>query len=213
MAQAIDARQSARSREGAVARGLDRSLIDRLISWAGAVVAIALLLLGAAAIFGGSFALDNVRDRLEPQAIAFPPADAMTAQESAEVGTFAGEEVDTGTEAEAYSRYIGIHLNDIGGGMTYAELGGVQRELEADIESASASAVPQLEEELASITAQRETVFKGETLRAILLNAYGWWMVGQITLFAGIGLVVVGLLLGILVLLGFRHARRIASQA
>ena len=30
------------------------------------------------------------------------------------------------------------------------------------------------------------TVFKGETLRSILLNAYGWWKVAQITFIASI---------------------------
>jgi hypothetical protein len=70
--------------------------------------------LGAAAIFGGTFGQDNVRDRLEPQAITFPPAAAMTPEEKAEVGDFAGASVDTGIEAEAYSRYIGLHVTEIG---------------------------------------------------------------------------------------------------
>ena len=30
------------------------------------------------------------------------------------------------------------------------------------------------------------TVFKGETLRSILLNAYGWWKVSQITYIAAL---------------------------
>ena len=30
-----------------------------------------------------------------------------------------------------------------------------------------------------------DTLFKGETLRSILLNAYGWWTVATIALFAG----------------------------
>ena len=39
----------------------DRRFIDLMISWSGAVVAVALVALGAAAIYGGTFALDNVR--------------------------------------------------------------------------------------------------------------------------------------------------------
>ena len=72
MAQAIEATRGFKVRENSVARRMDRSLIDRLVSWAGAVVAVALLALGGAAIYGGNFALDNVRDRLEPQNITFP---------------------------------------------------------------------------------------------------------------------------------------------
>jgi hypothetical protein len=201
-------------KEGAVVRKMDRSLIDKLISWAGAVVAFALVALGAAGIYGGSFALDNVRDRLEPQNISFGAVSEMTPAEKAEVGEFAGQKVDTGTEAEAYSRYIGLHLTEIGGGKTYAELGGPLFALEAQIEEAQAAGknTAAMEEELAGLTGQRETVFKGETLRAILLNAYGWWTVGQITFFAGLGMVVAGLILAVLVALGFRHARKAAAS-
>ena len=214
MAQAIEATRGFKVKEGSVAHAMDRSLVDRLISWAGAVVAVSLIALGGAAIFGGSFALDNVRDRLEPQNIAFGPAAAMTPEEKAEVGEFAGQKVDTGTEAEAYSRYIGLHLSDIGGGKTYAELGGPLFALEAQIEEAQVAGenTAAMEEELAGLRAQRDTVFKGETLRAILLNAYGWWMVGQITFYAGIGMVVAGLILAVLVALGFRHARKAAAS-
>jgi len=214
VAQAIEATRATRARQAAVAHTMDRSLIDRLVSWAGAVVAVALIGLGGAAIFGGSFALDNVRDRLEPQNITFSPASEMTPEERAEVGGFAGQKVDTGTEAEAYSRYIGLHLAEIGGGKSYAELGGPLFALEAQIEEATAAGedTAAMEEELAGLQGQRETVFKGETLRAILLNAYGWWMVGQITFFAGIGMVIAGLILAMLVALGFRHARKAAAS-
>jgi hypothetical protein len=214
VAQAIEATKGFGIGEGAVAHKMNRSLVDRLISSAGAVVAVALVALGAAAIYGGTFALENVRDRLEPQNISFSPAAEMTPEEKAEVGSFAGQAVDTGPEAEAYSRYIGLHLSEIGGGKTYAELGGPLFALEAQIEEAQAAGedTAAMEEELAGLQAQRDTIFKGETLRAILLNAYGWWTVGQITFFAGIGMVVAGLVLAVLVALGFRHARKAAAS-
>lgn len=214
MAQAAGAVSGYKVKE-AVAHKMDRSLIDKLISWAGAVVAFSLVALGAAAIYGGSFALDNVRDRLAPENITVGPAADMTAEEKAIVGDLAGQKVDTGTEAEAYSRYIGLHLKEIGGGKTYAELGGPIFALQAEIEKAQAAGqdTAAMEEELAGLTAQRDTVFKGETLRSILLNAYGWWTVGQITFFAGIGMVLAGLVLAVLAALGFRHARRAAASA
>ena len=87
--------------------------------------------------------------------------------------------------------------------------------LEDQVNAAKASSDPQLpklEKQVAAVTAQRDTIFKGETLRAILLNAYGWWTVGQITLFAGIGMVLVGMILAVLVALGFRHARKAAAS-
>ena len=210
MAQAVERVGLSYAAEAGEARRISRRTIDLLISWSGAVVALALVALGAAAIYGGSFALDNVRDRLEPQNIAFGPTSEMSPEEKAEVGGFGGQKVDTGTEAEAYSRYIGLHLAEIGGGKSYAELGGPLFALEAQIEEAKAAGenTTAMEAELAGLQGQRDTVFKGETLRAILLNAYGWWTVGQITFYAGIGMVIAGALLAMFVGLGFFHARK-----
>jgi len=56
---------------------MDRKAWDRIVSSAGAVLAVILLVLGGAPIYGGNFGQDNVRDRLAPQNISFPPADAM----------------------------------------------------------------------------------------------------------------------------------------
>ncbi len=53
----------------------------------------------------------------------------------------------------------------------------------------------------------------GETLRSILLNAYGWWTVSTIALYAGYVMVIAGIPFAILAFLGFRHARREAAVA
>ena len=116
MAQAMSA-AGVGAKERTAAR-LDRRTLDTLISGTGAVVAIVLLFLGGIGVWGGLFARDNVADRLEPQNISFPPAAAMTPAEKAEIGEFAGQKVDTGAEAEAFSRYIGGHLADINEGAT-----------------------------------------------------------------------------------------------
>ena len=201
MAQALEATRGFKAREAEVAHGLDRRLRDLMISWSGAVVAIVMIALGAAAIYGGSFAMDNVRDRLEPQKISFPPASAMTAEELADVGSFAGQDVTTGTEAEAFSRYIGGHLVGINDGKTYSET------------SSAARAEGISEKEAAELQGKADTLFKGETLRGMLLNAYGWWTVGQITLYAGIGMAFAGLVLALLAAFGFRHARKARATA
>jgi hypothetical protein len=209
VAQVMKTTRGSKVNEQSMANSMDRSLIDRLISWAGAVVAIALVALGAAAIYGGSFALDNVRDRLEPQNITFPPTDAMSPEERGELGEFAGQKVDTGTEAEAYSRYIGGHLVDINEGATYSETSSESRAYAAEVGENPTEAEAAT---MAELDSKVQTLFRGETLRAILLNAYGWWTVGQITFFAGIGMVIVGLVLAVLVALGFRHARKAAAS-
>jgi hypothetical protein len=209
VAQAIEATRGFKVRENSVARSMDRSLIDRLISWAGAVVAVALIALGGAAIYGGSFALDNVRDRLEPQNITFPPVEAMSPEEKAELGEFAGQKVDTGSEAEAFSRYIGGHLAEVNEGKTYSETSSESRAYAAEVgENPTEAEAAKLAENDGKV----QTLFRGETLRAILLNAYGWWTVGQITFYAGIGMVIAGLILAVLVAFGFRHARKAAAS-
>ncbi len=177
---------------------MDRQGWDRIVSSAGAVVAAVLLVLGGAAIYGGNFGQDNVRDRLTPQNISFPPAEAMSPEEMAEVGDYAGATVDTGNEAEAFSRYIGLHLGEVNDGATYSETSAAAREegLDADV--------------AAELQGKADTLFKGETLRSILLNAYGWWTVSTIAVFAGYAMVIAGLILGVLAFLGFRHARRAA---
>ncbi|HET7419557.1 MAG TPA: hypothetical protein VFL27_04180, partial [Candidatus Dormibacteraeota bacterium] len=50
-----------------------------------------------------------------------------------------------------------------------------------------------LQSQITQLNAQRDTLFKGETLRASLLNAYGWWTVGTYTTFAAYGLFLVAL--------------------
>ena len=179
---------------------MDRSSWDKIVSGAGAVIAVVLIALGAMAIYGGQFGRDNVRDRLAPQNIEFPPADAMSPEEKAELGDFAGEKVDTGAEAEAYSRYIGGHLVGVNDGKTYSETSSEARALEED------------DPARAELDAKVQTLFRGETLRSILLNAYGWWTVATITFWAGFVAVAAGLLLGIFSILGFRHASKVSTM-
>ncbi len=175
---------------------MGRQAWDRIVGSIAAVLAVALVVLGGAAIYGGNFGQDNVRDRLAPQNIAFPPADAMTAAEFAEVGAFAGATVDTGNEAEAFSRYIGLHLSEVNGGATYSETSAAAREEGLNPKVA------------ADLQVKADTLFKGETLRAILLNGYGWWTVATIALYAGWVMLFAGLALLLLGVLGFRHSRK-----
>jgi hypothetical protein len=178
-----------------------RTMWDTIVSGAGAVIAIALIVIGAAAVYGGNFGRDNVQERLQPQNVVFPPFDAMTPAEQQTVGEFAGQTVDTGPEAEGFARYIGGHLTEVNEGKTYSETSSAAREEGLDPKTA------------ADLQVKADSLFKGETLRSILLNAYGWWTVATIALFVGFALIAAGLVLGFLSLLGFRHARRAAGNS
>jgi len=179
---------------------MDRSTWDKIVSGAGAVVAVVLITLGGMAIYGGNFGQQNVRDRLQPQHISFPPADAMSPEELGEVGEFAGQPVENGVQAEAFSRYIGGHLQFVNDGKTYAETSAAARAEGLDPKVA------------AELQGKADTLFKGETLRSILLNAYGWWTVATIALWAGIAMLIAGAGLGILSILGFVHAKRVGIK-
>ncbi len=103
-----------------------------------------------------------------------------------------------GAQAETYANYfIGRHLFLIGGGKTYSQLSG------------AALANPKN----TALAAQVETVFKGTTLRSMLLEAYGFWQFGQIALIAAIASYIAAALMLILSILGFVHLRRTAPEA
>lgn len=175
---------------------MNRKLWDQIVSASAAVIAIAMIVLGGLAVYGGNFGRDNVRTRLEPENVTFPPFDAMTPEEQVAVGDFAGQQVVNGPQAEAFSRYIGGHLAGVNDGKTYSE-------------TSAAARVEGLDPDVAAeLAGKADTLFKGETLRSILLNAYGWWTVATIALFAGYAMIALGIVLGLLAFLGFRHAKR-----
>jgi hypothetical protein len=179
---------------------MDRKVWDQMVSSAAAVVAVVLIVLGGLAIYGGNFAQDNVTDRLEPQNITFPPYEAMSPEEQATIGDFAGEQVVNGEQAKGFSDYIGGHLVSVNEGATYSETSAAAREEGLDPDTA------------AELQGKADTLFKGETLRAILLNAYGWWTVATVALYAGYVMVAAGIILAILAFFGFRHAKRAAAK-
>ena len=87
------------------------------------------------------------------------------------VSQYAGQQLLTGQQAEAYAdHFIAVHLSEIGGGKTYSQL------------STEAIAQPNN----TALANQVATVFKGTTLRSMLLNAYGWWKVSQILYIAAL---------------------------
>ena len=84
---------------------------------------------------------------------------------------YAGQQLVTGQQAQPDAdNFIAVHITNIAGGKTYAQL------------SAASLAQPN-NTKLARHVA---TVFKGETLRSMLLNAFGRWKVFQITYIAAL---------------------------
>ena len=154
-------------------------------SMAGLGVAGALAVLGTAMMSNANFSDDYVTRQLVQQRITFKPVDALTEEErqSACVVANAGKPMTTGKQAECYANeFIGTHIKAIGRGRTYAELEDVRTGLLAQIAAAQASGdpgLPKLQSDLGALTSQRETMFKAEMLRGILLTSFGFSTLGE----------------------------------
>jgi hypothetical protein len=145
-----------------------------------AALAAVLLIAGGLLIWGSAYVHNTVQGQLAAQQITFPPASAFAHPKAGgeitpgmipSVSQYAGQQLLTGQQAEAYAdHFIAVHIQNMTGGKTYAQL------------SSQAQAQPGNTQ----LAGQVATVFKGETLRSMLLNAYGWWKVSQITYIASL---------------------------
>ena len=130
------------------------------------ILAVVALLLGVKLRSLSNFAHDNVHTQLAAQRIAFPPkgSDALSPKEFPDLQRYAGQSVDTGAKAEAYANgFIARHLASIAGGKTYAEV----------------SAAAQQQPANAQLQQQAQTLFRGETLRGLLLTTYAFDKMGS----------------------------------
>lgn len=134
--------------------------------------------------WGNSFIHNQIKDELTTQQIYFPDANSASivalpsSSDQAAMNQYGGQQLTTGEQAKVYANsFIGVHLSEVAGGQTYSQM------------SAKAMANPTD----TKIAGQVATLFKGETLRGLLLNAYGWWTIGTYALYAAIGLAVAAL--------------------
>jgi hypothetical protein len=177
-----------------------RRTFDVLATTAGLLIAGLLLVAGGLLTWGHNFVTSEVHTQLAAQKIVFPPANspAVAGPQFAPMRQYGGQLMTTGAQAQVYAdHFIAIHLTEIGGGQTYSQL------------SAKALASPKD----AALAAQVQTMFRGETLRGLLLNAYAFWTMGQIMLWAAIAAFAGAGLLILLAIFGFVHLRRTAPQA
>lgn len=199
---------------------MKRRTLDILFSAGGLLLAGLLLILGVVLTSNASFAKDYVHDQLVEQKIFFSPTAALTDAEKKVdcLVANAGKQLSTGKQAECYANeYIGDHLKGIGGGKTYAELGTPQRELQAKIADVTKAnpndpQLVDLNKQLTALNGQRDTVFKGETLRGVLLTSYGFSVFGDKGALAATVCYVVAALLALLSLAGFAHAFRTSPE-
>ena len=142
---------------------------------AGFALSAILLVAGGLLLWGSTYIHNMVHNQLAAQQIFFPPKAAfahpkagteITPSMIPSVSQYAGQQLVTGQQAQSYAdNFIAVHITNMTGGKTYAQL------------SAASLAQPNN----TKLAGQVATVFKGESLRSMLLNAFGWWKVSQIT--------------------------------
>jgi hypothetical protein len=190
-----------------------RRTIDKIMIGIGVVATGAFVVAGSLLAYGANFSDDYVHDELSSQNISFPDAESLNGEGRADLVKYAGEQVTTGPQAEAYASFINGHLEGIADGQTYADLGTVERAAKAAVTEAvdngqPKAAVAELQAKADGVTAQRDSLFRGETLRGLLLTAFAWSTVGMIAGYAAIGAFIAAAMMAVLVVLGFVHLRR-----
>ncbi|MCW2527455.1 MAG: hypothetical protein JWM76_2315 [Pseudonocardiales bacterium] len=178
---------------------MQRKSLDRIISSFGISLVALLLIAGGLLTWAHNFVTNEVHTQLAAEQIYFPAKDsaAVAGAEFAPMRKYAGQQLTTGKQAQTYAdHFIAIHLKEIGGGKTYSQL------------STEAQANPTDTKLAATVN----TMFKGETLRGLLLNAYAF---GTMALIAGIAAIAAFVGAGVLLLLsllGIWHSRRVTDE-
>ena len=175
-----------------------RRTFDVVASSVGALLTVLLVVAGALMLWAYLFVDNQVHDQLAAQKIFFPASDsaaikALPAEDAAAMNKYAGQQMTNGAQAKTYANhYIAVHLKEIGQGQTYSEV--------------SAKALQNPTDE--KLKAQADTLFKGETLRGLLLNAYAFWQMGQIAKWGAIVSFAAAAIMVVLTILGYIHVRR-----
>jgi hypothetical protein len=197
-------------REAVVVR---RRTIDTVLIAAGVVVTVVLLAAGALLTWGSNFAEDYVSDELSSQNIFFPDAASLEEDGRDDLVNYADEQVTTGAEAEAYASLINTHMQGIADGATYAELGGPQSEARGALAAAQEAGeddatIAELQGTVDELTGQRDSLFRGETLRGLLLSTFAWSTIGRIAGIAATVAFIAAAAMVVLVVLGLFHRFR-----
>ncbi len=187
-------------------------------------LSIGALVVGGVALWLGGFIQNNIRTELESQQINFSAAEQLSDEERALPGIVdnAGLPVTTGNQAQVYAGLIGLHMHEAAAnagyeGASYASLGGIQRQLRAEIATATDAgdedAVAAAQEQLTAVTNLRNTMLTGSTLRGTLLSAYGWDNVATGVVATGGFVIVLAVIFFVLFIYEWRRGHLPPTQA
>jgi len=190
---------------------MKRRTFDKLVSYLGLGLAALLLIFAGLLNFGAGFANDSVTSQLENQNISFPIEAGLPSETKDQLLKWAGKQVTTGEMAKDYSDlYIWEHMKAsatavMGKPATYSEVASAYM-------MATRTATPDTVrvQKLADL---QESLFKGNTLRGMLLEAYAFGTLGVIAGYAAIAAFVGGILFLLLAIAGLMHIRRTPEDA
>ena len=195
---------------------MKRRTLDIAFSVGGLLFGVLLLVLGLVLTNQANFAEDYVTEQLSEQQISFTPAEALSEEEAASacLVEFAGTPLDSGAKAECYANdYIALHMRESATGAgyegaTYATLGGVQREIRAELQAATDAGDPteEIQGRLDAVNGLRETMFKSDTLRGLLLTTYGFSIFGERAALAATIVYIFAAVMVLLAIAGLVHA-------
>ncbi len=192
-------------------RRMKRKTFDKIVTSIGAALTVFLLVAAALLNWGATFANDSVKSQLENQNISFPAAEAMPEATRAQLAKWAEQKVTTGEMARDYSDlYIWEHMKasavaTIGKEATYSEVSGMYMGL---VRGGSTDTA-----QIAKLGELRQTLFMGNTLRGMLLEAYAFGTLGVIAGYSAIAALIGGILMLILTVAGIIHLRRTPEDA
>jgi hypothetical protein len=163
--------------------------------------AVAVVLVGAVLTLAGNYGRQLVHDQLAAQKIKFAPYDESGQNGDnyaayPEIRDRAGTTVTDGLAARDFATYINAHVMETTEGRSYSEV------------SAAARANPEDEE----LQATRRSALDGQLLAAIMWNTYGWWLLATVSFFAGIGLLVAGLAVGLVAIMLGRRSEAVVPS-
>ena len=190
---------------------LPRRRIDKLLIGFGVIAAMVFAVAGGLLTWGANFANDYVHDELSSQRVFFPDKASLREEGRDDLVRFADQRVTTGTEAQAYASFIGGHMQGIADGKTYAEIddrGAAQAVVDAREAGAPQAQIDDLQATADQLTGQRDSLFRGETLRGLLLSSYAWSTIGRIAGIAAWVAFAGAAVMAALVAAGLVHLRR-----
>ena len=190
---------------------MHRRTLDIIFSVGAVLLAGLLLVLGLVLQNQANFAKDYVHNQLSAQKITFTPKAGLQPDENAACLTSnAGKPLTTGKQAECYANnYIAVHLAAINDGKTYSETSGESRALSdkaAAATKAGSADATDLTTQAKVLDGKVQTLFRGETLRGLLLTSYGFSIFGERAQQAAWVCVAVAFVLFLAAIAGFVHA-------